>query len=143
MKIIAAALLTVTASAQTSAPVLKGRGDIDWKVSGSLPASGENGHDYHLVHEDKVTKGVQTLVRFSKGYALPDHSHSADEVLVILKGKLEVTLSGKTTTLGPGSYAVFPAGTVHALRAAKAVEMLVTFSGPVDFKGLAPAKPGK
>jgi quercetin dioxygenase-like cupin family protein len=121
--------------------VVKQPHEIDWKVSGTLP-QGLATHDYSLIYEDSATHGIQTLVRFSKGYALPPHQHSADETIVVLKGKLAVTVSGKTTVLGPGAYAVIPSGTPHSLKVEgwSGCEMAISFSGPMDFKP-ASAKP--
>lgn len=114
---------------------LKQPADIEWKVSGTLP-QGIATHDYGLLYEDPATHGITTLVRFSKGYELPPHAHTHDETLVVLKGKLTVTIDGKETTLGPGGYAVIPAGLVHAFKTAgwSGCELVVTFAGPMDFK---------
>jgi quercetin dioxygenase-like cupin family protein len=121
---------------------LKQPADLEWKVSGTLP-QGVATHDYSLVYEDPATHGITTLVRFSKGYELPPHIHTHDETLIVLKGKLSVTIEGKTTTLGPGGYAVIPAGLVHAFKAGgwSGCEMVVSFAGPMDFKpGGSPAE---
>lgn len=120
------------------AAVLRAPGEIDWKASGSLPP----GAEYHLIREDASTHGVQILVRFPKGYSLPSHAHSTDETLLVLRGKLEIGSGSGTTALGPGGYAVFPAGEPHAL-AAKGwggCELLVTMAGAFDLKPAAPAK---
>ena len=90
-------------SSLLAAQVVKQHDELDWKVSGSLPA-GIATHDYHLIHEDKATRGITTLVRFSAGYVLPPHTHTPDEILVVLKGKLAVEMGGKTSVLKPGGY---------------------------------------
>ena len=138
MALLAALGLTAMAA---DVPNVKQYSELDWKVSGSLPM-GLATHDYHLLYEDKVTRGVQTMVRFSKGYALPAHTHSHDETLVVLRGKLEITVGEKTQVLSPLGYAVIPAGVEHSMKTAgwSACELLVSFSGPVDFKGLSPSK---
>jgi quercetin dioxygenase-like cupin family protein len=130
-----AALGCLALSAVAADVVLKTPGEIDWKVSGTLP-QGAATHDYHLIYEEPKTHGIQTFVRFSKGYELSAHQHTHDETIVVLKGKLAVTTGGKTTTLGPGSYAVLPAGTAHALKVQgwASCEMLITFAGPMDLK---------
>ena len=124
------------ASAQAPAAVLKHAGDIQWKVSGSLPPSAE----YTLVYEDPATHGVQLLVRFPSGYALPTHSHGHDETIIVLKGKLVVDLGKEPATLDAGSYATIPAGLNHSLKAKGAVVMLVAVNGPFDVKGLPAVK---
>lgn len=135
-------LLVLAVPAFSAEAVVRRPGDIEWKVSGTLP-QGVATHDYHLLYEDPATHGIQTFVRFSKGYALPAHQHSHDETLVVLKGKLELTIGGKTETLGPGAYAVVPAGTPHAMKTGGwgGCEMMVVFGGPMDFKSAETAKP--
>lgn len=104
--------------------------EIDWKASGSLPP----GAEYHLVYEEKATRGVQTLARFSRGYVLPLHSHSHDEVLFVLKGKILLSSEGQETLMRAGGYAVIPAGMAHALQAKSACEIMATLPGPYDLK---------
>jgi len=127
------AVLASWALAQTAAvPVVKTAAAVDWKASGSLPP----GAEYHLIYEDPMTHAVQTLVRFPKGYALPPHSHSTDETIVVLKGKLVLDLGGKSETLSAGGYAMLPAGTVFAIKTAGfgGVDFLASFNGPFDMK---------
>ncbi len=123
-----------------SAPVVKTASQVDWKASGSLPS----GAEYHLIYEDAKTHAVQTMVRFPKGYGLASHSHSADETILVLRGKLVLELAGKSMTLTAGGYAVIPAGTVFSLRAAGfgGADFLAAFNGPYDMKSpAAPAAP--
>lgn len=138
---VVVALLGSWALAQSAAaPVVKQASAVDWKASGSLPP----GAEYHLVYEDPKTHAVQTLVRFPKGYSLPPHSHSTDETILVLKGKLALEISGKTETLSVGGYASLPAGTIFSIKTAGfgGVEFLASFNGPFDMKP-APAFPAK
>ncbi len=130
------AVLASWALAQNAvSPVVKTASKVDWKASGSLPP----GAEYHLVYEDPKTHAVQTMVRFPKGYGLPPHSHTADETILVLKGKLVLELAGKNETLTAGGYAVLPAGTVFSLKAAGfgGADFLAAFNGPFDMKGAA------
>ena len=125
--------LAIMGSAQSaSVPVLKTSSQIDWKASGSLPP----GAEYHLIYEDAKTHAVQTLVRMPKGYQLAAHSHTADETILVLKGKLVIELAGKNETLAAGGYAVIPAGTTFSLKAAGfgGTDFLAAFNGPFDMK---------
>ena len=139
IELAAAALLALPLLAQSVAPVVARvvpDADITYMVSGSLPP----GAEFHLVYEDPQTHAVQLLVRFPSGYELPGHSHSHDETIVVRKGKLQVTLDGKDVVLGPGGYAVFPAGTTHALKSKGKCELFVAVNGPYDVKGLPSVK---
>ena len=120
------------AAAQTPAAVVKQVGEIQWKVSGALPPSAE----YTLIYEEPATHAVQLLVRFPSGYALADHSHSRDETILVVKGKLIVDIGQGPSTLKPGSYATIPAGLMHSLKAKGACMFLMTTNGPYDVKGL-------
>jgi quercetin dioxygenase-like cupin family protein len=134
-----AAALAWAADAPAPAPVVRSAGDVDWHASGSLPP----GAEYHLIYEDPKTHAVQTLVRMPKDYALPAHSHSYDETMYVVKGKLVLGLGGKDATVAPGGYAVIPAGTVFTMKAAGfgGAQFLASFNGPFDVKLAAPAKP--
>ncbi len=135
---VVAVLFASWALAQTAAlPVVKSASQIDWKASGSLPP----GAEYHLIWEDPKTHAVQTLVRMPKGYSLPKHAHTADETILVLRGKLVLDFAGKTETVAAGGYATIPAGTEFALKAAGfgGVEFLAAFNGPFDMKGPAAA----
>ena len=132
---IALLLLAATVSAQTmttTAPVVRSAREIEWKASGSLPP----GAEYHLMYEDAKTHAIQTLVRFPRGYTLPPHSHSHDELMLVLKGRLVLGFGERKETVGPGGYALIPAGTVFTLKAEGfgGVELMASFSGPFDMK---------
>jgi quercetin dioxygenase-like cupin family protein len=46
----------------------------------------------------------------------PPHSHVNEELLMLRAGTLEVTISGQTTTLGPGGSAYVASGELHGWR---------------------------
>ncbi|MCX6598072.1 MAG: cupin domain-containing protein [Acidobacteria bacterium] len=46
----------------------------------------------------------------------PPHSHINEELLMLREGTLEVTISGQTTTLGPGGSVYVASGEVHGWR---------------------------
>lgn len=128
------ALAFVWAAAQAPAPdaVFGSPAETDWRPPTHLPP----GAEYHLVREDPASHGIQALVRFPSGYAVPEHAHSCAETLVVLKGRLEASSRGAVRTLTAGDYAVFPAGTPHSLKTkgwGKTVFLAAT-DGPYDFK---------
>lgn len=130
--LFASLLLCSTASAQAPAYKIQRLDEVQWKTSGTLPP----GVEYTLLHEQPGTHAVQLLVKFPKGYALPSHSLTHDETIVVLKGKLELDFGTAPTTLGPGDHATLPAGLNHSLKAKNTVIMLVLLDGPWEVKGL-------
>lgn len=46
----------------------------------------------------------------------PPHHHGHDEVVIIRQGTMAVTVSGKTTNLGPGSVVFFASGEEHGMK---------------------------
>ena len=46
----------------------------------------------------------------------PPHHHEHDEMFLMLKGTLEVTIAGKTSTIGPGSAAYVHSNEEHGVR---------------------------
>lgn len=126
-------------AADAPAPAFKSSGEIDWHASGSLPP----GAEYHLIYEDPKTRAVQTLVRMPKGYALPSHRHTCDEVIFVVKGKVVLGIGPRTETVGAGGYAVIPAETAFTMKIEgfSGAQFLASFNGPFDVKLAAPVKP--
>ncbi len=117
-----AAALAAALGAAWAAPVPEQAGlhasvqaldDVDWKPLVSLPP----GALAAVLSEDPVTSGIEALVRFPKGYAVPEHWHRHAETILVVKGRLIVTAAGKEERLGPGDRLSLPATMVHALRA--------------------------
>jgi len=46
----------------------------------------------------------------------PAHHHAGDELFLVMKGGVEVTINGKTTKLGPGGAAYAAGGDQHGIR---------------------------
>ena len=136
MKLSLALAASLLALPPRPTATIKDYNAIEWRVSGNLPP----GAEYHLIYEDPVSHAVQTLVRFPSGYSLPEHAHSHDETILVLKGKLLIALNGKESAVERGGYAVIPASSPHSLKAKGKVEMLVSLAGPFDIKGLSSPK---
>jgi quercetin dioxygenase-like cupin family protein len=77
-----------------------------------------------------MTGAEHYLVRYPAGLQARQHHHSAAQTVVVLDGAM--TANGET--LGPGSYAHFPAGSVmhHAPAAGSACLFVTIFHGPFD-----------
>jgi quercetin dioxygenase-like cupin family protein len=54
----------------------------------------------------------------------PTHRHAWEEVYVVTKGVLDVTVDGATTRLGPGGFAHVPAGAPHSYYTVEDAEFL-------------------
>lgn len=137
--LVAALGAALARAADAPGPVVKSASELEWHASGDLPP----GAEYALVYEDPKTHAVQTLVRMPKGYSIPAHSHSTDETIVVLKGKVILGIGGTERTVGPGGTAVIPAGTVFTMRIdgfLGGAQFLAAFSGPFDVKLAATAK---
>ncbi|MFL2771414.1 MAG: cupin domain-containing protein [Rhodospirillaceae bacterium] len=52
----------------------------------------------------------------SAGESLHEHCHEGEEVLMMIKGKMEITLNGKTKVIGPHDVVVIPSNAPHSLR---------------------------
>lgn len=62
-------------------------------------------------------EAVQLRVDFDPGRDFPRHSHPGEEIVYVLKGRLEYRLDGQPpVTLGPGGVLFIPAGAIHAAR---------------------------
>lgn len=46
----------------------------------------------------------------------PPHHHAHEEIFLVREGSVEVTLSGKTSTIGPGSVAYMASNVQHGIR---------------------------
>ncbi len=54
----------------------------------------------------------------------PTHRHAWEEIYVVTRGVLDVTVDGRTTRLGPGGFAHVPANTSHSYNTVEAAEFL-------------------
>ncbi|MBI4085182.1 MAG: cupin domain-containing protein [Candidatus Liptonbacteria bacterium] len=45
-----------------------------------------------------------------------DHDHPGDQLLIVMRGSIEITMSGKTSVLKPGDEIFFPAKVIHSAK---------------------------
>ena len=64
-------------------------------------------------HEQGVSSTL-SINTAEPGTGAPLHTHTVDELIVILEGTLEVSLDGETHTVGPDHTVVIPPGAKHA-----------------------------
>jgi len=69
--------------------------------------------------------GTLTLFAFDAGQGLSEHTAPYDAVVQILDGEAEITVGGKSMTVGEGQLLVMPANVPHALRAVKPYKMML------------------
>ena len=66
-------------------------------------------------HEQGVTSTF-SINTAEPGAGAPLHTHSIDELIVIMEGTLEVSMDGETSTVGPNHTVVIPPGAEHSFR---------------------------
>jgi quercetin dioxygenase-like cupin family protein len=85
----------------------------------SLPekTNPETKNEMRQVFEGATHKGVEVDLHITKLAAgqmpHPEHHHAHEEVIMLRNGSLEVTISGKTNTVGPGSVVVVASEEPH------------------------------
>jgi quercetin dioxygenase-like cupin family protein len=62
---------------------------------------------------------------FDANADIHQHDHIQEEVWHVIEGELEVTIAGKSQRCGPGSAAIIPPHTPHAVRVLQAGRALV------------------
>lgn len=138
--LLAAAALLTSASAQAQVPerpLAIGYDDaaIVWSP---CPAVFPVGCSLTVLHGDPARPGSDVLLRVAPGQALPDHSHTSAERMMLAAGRLTVKYRGaEESTLTPGTYAYGPAGVVHGAVCISDTPcmLFIAFDGPVDALG--------
>ena len=68
-----------------------------------------------LLHTDPTTGGMDMLVRFPGGHAIPPHWHDSNERIIVLEGQMTLKQDQGDTILNTGGYAYLPAKEVQKL----------------------------
>lgn len=82
---------------------------------------------YHTMLSSRDTGGPLGVsdATWPAGTGAPAHRHAAeDELLIVLSGEIEMTLSGRAFRRGPGEPAFIPRGTLHGFRAVTEARVL-------------------
>ncbi len=82
-------------------------------------------------HEQGVSSTLSVNL-VEAGAGAPLHTHTMDELIVILEGSLEVTLDGASHTVGSNHTLVVPPGMEHGFRAAAGGAKLLVFFPVLD-----------
>jgi len=129
------------AAAKKGEAVLWPAADIKWTSD-----PGGSGVQTAVAWGDPKTGAHGTFVKFPAGTQVPLHHHSAEHKGVVVSGTVVIGPEGGTAKeLGPGSYALVPAGLKHttSCKAGGDCTLFVLLSGPDDTILASPAPPKK
>ncbi|MGE0044085.1 MAG: cupin domain-containing protein [Vicinamibacterales bacterium] len=73
----------------------------------------------------KTTGGNLTLFAFDTGQGLTEHTSPFDALVLVLDGRLGITVGGQPVTATPGTVVRLPADVPHALDATEPTRMLL------------------
>ena len=63
-----------------------------------------------FVHSENMTLVDWDI---AAGAPLPEHSHAAEQITIVLEGELRLAVDGETNVLGPGSVAIVQSKAIH------------------------------
>jgi len=92
------------------------------------PYPGENGQVLKGSTHDLSLLNIRTLT-INSAIMLSGKPDTADELLIVKEGDLNLTITDSTTSLGPGSVALVPAGTSYTLEAKRSTYYRFRFRG--------------
>ncbi len=75
-------------------------------------------------------KLAMITMQLDAGVDVPLHTHEAEELGLVTKGKSEVQIGGENYVLGPGDYFFIPSNTLHAIRIVEDMEFIGAMSPP-------------
>jgi quercetin dioxygenase-like cupin family protein len=85
--------------------VIVNREGAKWVHEAKDPAGAES----VTIREDRVTGGLELLVRYPGGHVFPPHWHDANERIILLSGRLSFRRGDQENLLEPGGFAYLPA----------------------------------
>jgi len=83
----------------------------------------------HLIYQDKSTQCLAVLLKYDPGASVPEHIHTGNEHVIILKGSQHDRLG----TNGAGTLIVNRTGTRHSIVSEEGCVVLVIYEKPVSF----------
>jgi quercetin dioxygenase-like cupin family protein len=88
-------------------------------------------------------KTMLTRIVYRDGVVIPEHSHPAEQIMLVVQGRLWAKVADEESEVGPGSILIIPSDWIHAFRqlgdedvvfyeafAPIRLEYLVGFKGP-------------
>lgn len=134
-------LLVSAAIAMTSIPALAAEVPLAISAAdpalkwGPCPEIFPAGCEITVLHGDPSRPNADALLRIPAGYAIPAHSHTSAERMILVSGNLAVQYQGHpAATLSAGDYAFGPAGLPHRATCSTASPcvLFIAFEQPVD-----------
>jgi quercetin dioxygenase-like cupin family protein len=135
LALAAAAAMSATAPAVAAdMPIAVNFADpsLDW---GPCPDIFPAGCEITVLQGDPSKPNADALLRIPGGYAIPPHSHTSAERMVLVSGTMTVDYQGHPpATLNAGDYAYGPAGLPHSATCAQGgtCVLFIAFEQPVD-----------
>lgn len=83
-----------------------------------------DGYLARFIHTENMTF---SFVDVQEGKSLPEHSHTNEQVSIMLEGEFELTLEGEPILFGPGSVIVIPSNAKHSGMAITDCKLLDVF----------------
>jgi quercetin dioxygenase-like cupin family protein len=72
-----------------------------------------------------------SLVDLQPGAAIPAHSHPHEQVGMMLRGEMHLTIGGETRLVKPGDLYIIPGGVQHSVSVGKAEAQCIEAFSPV------------
>ncbi len=91
------------------------------------------GIEFRAIHGERMTFAYFTL---AQGAPLPEHHHPHEQIGMVVKGEIELTIAGDTRAVAPGGAYHIPSDTLHSARCLKGPAEVIEVFAPVreDFK---------
>lgn len=102
---------------------------------GPCPEIFPAGCEVAVLHGDPAQPNADVFLRVPGGYAIPAHSHTSAERMVLVTGQLNVHYQGASETLlTPGEYAYGPAALPHVADCLgpEPCTLFIAFEAPID-----------
>ena len=130
----AAADSTAASAEASKVPLAKAAADpaLQW---GPCPEGLPAGCGIASLHGDPAKPNADIFLRVPGGSAIPPHSHTSAERMILVSGELETKYQGApAATLRSGHYAYGPAKLPHRAqcRSSEPCTLFIAFEGPVD-----------
>jgi quercetin dioxygenase-like cupin family protein len=82
------------------------------------------GYAGRFLHGEGMSVAHWTVAEDS---GFPEHAHPHEQIAMVVEGRFEMTVSGETRVLDPGTVAVIPSGAPHSGRALTRCRLIDVF----------------